>query len=50
MSGEAASNSGAGESMDPCLINSFTIAAFRAYKYFGKSSEGKCYTELISAE
>ena len=44
MSGEVASISGAGEFMEPHLINSFTTAAFRAYKNFGNSSERICDT------
>jgi len=44
MSCEVASISGAGESIEPHLINSFTTAAFRAYKNFGNSLERICDT------
>ena len=50
MSSEAACYSGTGESMEPYLINSFTTAAFRAYKNFGNNLEGNYNTELIRAE
>jgi len=50
MSGDPAHILNAGEAMKPQLINKLTIAAFRAFKKIGTSSEGNCNAEFTRAK
>jgi len=36
--------------MEPQLFNKLTTTAFRAFKFFGTSSEGDCNSEHIRAQ